>query len=299
MNNVYIEITDACNLHCSFCPSATIEDRSFMDSSLFQRCIEEAKRANAENVYFHVLGEPTLHPGFMHYVKKLATVGLKLTLTTNGTNIFRVGKGILQNDSIRQVNFSIHAYAELPKEKAEEHLQNVLDFCKMASVTRQDLYVNLRLWNIGDESALPWNEYALSQIGKCFDKKISIGNFSTRHKSFNVEGRIYIHEDTRFEWPKLQEPVHDPFNAESENAIIETMRGTCRALDTHTAILHDGTVVACCLDYGGSLRLGNIKENGLVEILNGKMALWVRDGFKNHELRHPLCRKCAYCKRFK
>ena len=95
MDNVYIEITDSCNLRCSFCPSSTkhcADSRQFMPSELFEKCIAGAQDVGAKNVYFHVLGEPTLHPGFAHYVKKLEATPLKLTLVTNGTTIARSGR---------------------------------------------------------------------------------------------------------------------------------------------------------------------------------------------------------------
>ena len=66
-----------------------------MSSELFERCIAEAATV-AENVYFHVLGEPTLHPGFGLFLKKLEETPLKLNLTTNGTTIARTGKQILR-----------------------------------------------------------------------------------------------------------------------------------------------------------------------------------------------------------
>ena len=293
MNSVYIEITNVCNLHCSFCPCGKEPtSRTFMDSKLFEACIAGAQEIGATNVYFHVLGEPTLHPGFAHYIKKLEQTPLKLTLTTNGTTIERTGRQILASPAVRQVNFSTHAYAELPRETAERYLQNVLDFCTLAIVERPDLYINLRLWNVGAEEASPWNSYMLGRIHETFGVDVTPGHFCSRHKSFNITGRLYLHEDTRFEWPSTQ-----PEN--SNNSLPEqNIAGTCRALDTHVAILHDGRVVACCLDHSGQITLGHIGEQSIAKILEGPLAQNIKEGFAQHELRHPFCQTCNFCKRF-
>lgn len=313
MNSVYIEITNVCNLHCSFCPCGTAADngyadgnvnaadyssmsarRAFMDSKLFEACISGAQEIGASNVYFHVLGEPTLHPGFAHYVKKLEQTPLKLTLTTNGTTIERTGRQILASPAVRQVNFSTHAYAEFPRETAERYLQNVLDFCRFAIVERPDLYINLRLWNVGAEEASPWNSYMLKRIHETFGVDVTPGHFCSRHKSFNITGRLYLHEDTRFEWPSIDERTGKALQTRDER-----IAGTCRALDTHVAILHDGRVVACCLDHSGQITLGNIGEHSLADILESPLARDIREGFAQHELRHPFCQTCSFCKRFK
>ena len=298
MKNLYIEITNACNLRCSFCPSSdckyeansgesqgTLDTgaRTFMSSTLFKRCITSAAEAGIENVYLHVLGEPTLHPGFALFLKEIRTAGLTLTLTTNGTTIARTAHHILNCSAVRQVNFSTHAYAELDREAAENHLRNVLDFCKIALAARPDMYINLRLWNIGDSTAGDWNSFAISRINETFGTQVAPRNFCSRHKSFPVTGRLYIHEDSRFEWP---------------GAASLEKKGTCHALETHAAILHDGRMVACCLDYSGQITLGNIADQGLAEILDSPTARNIREGFEKHELRHPFCQKCSYCRRF-
>lgn len=323
MNGVYIEITDVCNLHCSFCPCGKRKEdspRTFMSSELFERCITEAATVT-DQVYFHVLGEPTLHPGFGLYLKKLEQIStngkkLSLTLATNGTTIERVGKTILASHAVRQVNFSTHAYAELPHEQAARTLQNVLDFCQVARISRPDLYINLRLWNVGDSSSNSWNEYMLAAVNKAFDRHeensdksnapISLNHFCSRHKSFLIKGRIYLHQDSRFEWPSLDE------RRERKDERLETRgerseergernfpSGTCRALDSHVAILHDGRVVACCLDHSGQITLGRIQENSLRQILQSPLAVHIKEGFEKNELHHPFCQNCTFCKRFK
>lgn len=292
MNSVYIEITNACNLHCSFCPSSDCgheagsgASRSFMPSALFEKCIAGTVEAGIENVYLHVLGEPTLHPGFALFLKDIKAAGLTATLTTNGTTIRRVAHHILNCPAVRQVNFSTHAYAELPPDDAHGYLQDVLDFCKMALAARPDMYINLRLWNIGAATTGNWNGFAISRINETFNTQVAPGNFCSRHKSFPIAGRLYLHEDSRFEWPRTSSGVVN-------------VRGTCHALGTHAAILHDGRVVACCLDYSGQITLGNIANQGLPEILGSPAARNLREGFEKHELRHPFCQKCSFCKRF-
>ena len=265
-----------------------------MSTELFERCITESATV-AENVYFHVLGEPTLHPGFGMFLKRLEQTKLKLNLTTNGTTIARTGKLILASPAARQVNFSTHAYAELSPEIAKRNLQDVLDFCKMANAVRPDLYINLRLWNVGDNASDTWNRAMISKVNETFGRssgsaepsaQISLEHFCSRHKSFPVVGRIYLHQDSRFEWPELDE------------SRAKSTAGSCRALDTHVAILHDGRVVACCLDHSGQITLGRIQEQSLAEILESPAAKSLREGFEKHELRHPLCQNCTFCKRF-
>ncbi|OWU99637.1 radical SAM/SPASM domain-containing protein [Fibrobacter sp. UWR2] len=301
MDSVYIEITNVCNLRCSFCPSSDCryeagsgKPHTFMSSTLFRQCIAGAVDAGIENVYLHVLGEPTLHPGFALFLKDIKAAGLTATLTTNGTTIARAAHHILNSPAVRQVNFSTHAYAELPPSDARGHLENVLDFCRMALAARPDMYINLRLWNIGDSESGNWNKLMLARVNETFGTQVAPGNFCSRHKSFPIAGRLYLHEDSRFKWPKLDESTGNALQTKDERSAA----GTCHALDTHVAILHDGRVVACCLDYSGQITLGNIADQNLAEILGSPLARKLREGFEKHELRHPFCQKCSFCKRF-
>ena len=41
----------------------------------------------------------------------------------------------------------------------------------------------------------------LNKIAEVFGTQINLDHFCSKHKSFNVVDRIYVHQDSRFEWP--------------------------------------------------------------------------------------------------
>ena len=57
---IYIEITNVCNLNCSFCLNNKRE-KKFMSVSDFSHIIKEIK-PYTDYVYLHVKGEPLLNP---------------------------------------------------------------------------------------------------------------------------------------------------------------------------------------------------------------------------------------------
>lgn len=260
-----------------------------MDVELFKIALLKIQNVT-QKLYLHVLGEPTLHPHFFDFLEQINKTHLKLDLTTNGILIKNVKNNLLSSNALRQINFSTHAYAEVDFEKAKHYFQDLLDFSIEAMKIKPDLYINFRLWNIGDENSTQWNNYVLQKLKETLGVQINLSNFCSRHKSFLVKNRLYIHQDSRFEWPAIQK---------NTNTLVKSIKGTCRALSTHVAILHDGRVVACCLDYSGQITLGRIQEASIEEILSSPLAINLRDGFANHELRHPFCQSCTFCKRFK
>ena len=57
---IYLEITNVCNLKCSFC-HGTKRRKQFIDFEDFQQIL--AKIKNYTNyLYFHIMGEPLMHP---------------------------------------------------------------------------------------------------------------------------------------------------------------------------------------------------------------------------------------------
>ena len=57
---VYVEITKRCNLNCSFCVKENSEQKDLSLSDF--KMIADQLPELTSTVYYHILGEPLLHP---------------------------------------------------------------------------------------------------------------------------------------------------------------------------------------------------------------------------------------------
>lgn len=107
-----VELTNVCNLHCSYClrdEDALYHTRaSFFDAGLLRRVIREARESiKATNVMF-TGGETTLHPEFAAVLAVVREEGLKCSFVTNGWHFERVWPAVSANrDAVTHVAFSL------------------------------------------------------------------------------------------------------------------------------------------------------------------------------------------------
>jgi MoaA/NifB/PqqE/SkfB family radical SAM enzyme len=280
---IYIEISNVCNLHCDFCPEVE-RPQAFMPLALFERIAADVAPLT-EQVCLHLMGEPLAHPRISDIIEACAQVSLPINLTSNGTLLGGERSRALLRPIVRQINFSIHSFeANFPEEDINPYLDRIFQFTADALRLRPDLYINFRLWNL-EASSAQRNAHILAQIEAAFHAPAPTNIDPRRGKSRHVVGRLYIHFDTRFDWPNFNAPERSP-------------RGTCRALSSHLGILADGTVVPCCLDKEGIMALGDARRQTLSEILSGERASRMKQGFAQGRLLEDLCRHCGFISRF-
>ena len=272
---IYIEITNSCNFNCSFC-FTTSRTTKFMSVDDF-RTICERIRPFTNYIYLHVLGEPLLHPHIEDFLQIAQQAGLNVNITTNGGLLERK-KDILLKYPIRQINFSLHdAEENIQPENLTAYLQSILDFSKMAS---NQTYICLRLWNTSSATSHHFNQQILNQISSFFN--ISAPDLeTTTGNGIKLADHIFLQKSPRFEWPdeKLEAKVENRY---------------CYALRDHIAILADGTIVPCCLDADGSMKLGNIFTDNLKDVLQSSKALNIKKGFEQRKVVEPLCATCGF-----
>ena len=82
---IYIEITNVCNLNCSFCPKNS-RPKKFMSIEEFDTITDEISPLT-NTVCLHLMGEPLLHPNIKEIFEICGKKNLNVYLTTNGTLI--------------------------------------------------------------------------------------------------------------------------------------------------------------------------------------------------------------------
>jgi radical SAM protein with 4Fe4S-binding SPASM domain len=283
---INIEISNICNLQCNFCPEVH-RQKQVMSSELFSTIMHQASPLTDE-VCLHLMGEPLGHPELRKFVEICESVNVPINISSNGLLLNADRTELLLRPIVRQVNFSVHSFAaNFPGQSVANYAQKILRFTRLAMTERPDLYINYRLWDLDDKAqALPEN-LELRQI-LCEEFAVEFNDIKIdirRKKGYKLGGRVYLNLDSRFEWP-------------SPNSPVRSTSGTCHGLSTHFGILADGAVVPCCLDKEGVIRLGNVRDTKLSEILSCSRASAMRQGFAEHKLLEDLCQRCTFIERF-
>lgn len=282
----YIEISNICNLQCTFCPEVERE-KKILSPQNFRKVLREVLPFT-EQVCLHLMGEPLAHPEFPEILKICEEEGAVIHLTTNGTFLSKYGfETFLKSKSLRQINFSIHSYKDnFPGQDIRPYLYDILMFSREAMTLKPELYINFRLWNLLDTKEMrDENQDIINHICEFFQVPVNENIDLSFRKNKNITGRLYFHFDSRFKWPSY----NDPENGE---------RGFCHALSQQIGIHADGTVVPCCLDKEAGIPLGNVLTDNFSSILNSPRLKGMREGFQKQILTEELCRKCTYIRRF-
>lgn len=275
LRKVYLEITNRCNLRCAFCPGTRrpLRDLTLPEFDL----LTDRLRGHTEFLYFHLMGEPLLHPLLGEFLARAGEKGFRVILTTNGTLLDRRGEALLAAPALHKVNLSLQAAGGNPGLDPETYLDTVCAFGQEAAA--RGILVSYRLWNL-KHGVNPKNDPILSRLEKIFP-----GPWEENSRGVRLGERVYLNWGEEFQWPDL---------AGEPRQVVG-----CYGLKDQIGVLCDGTVVPCCLDHEGDVPLGNLFTQDLEEILNGPRAVALREGFLHRKAVEPLCRTCGYAGRFR
>lgn len=271
---IYIEITNICNLSCSFC-SKVEKPKRMMTTEEFTHILSEIK-PYTDNIYLHVKGEPLLHPNLLDFLYIAEEHDIKVNLTTNGVLFPNKIEELSKCKSLQKINFSLHSENDIPN-----YLENIFNSVEKL----KDKTVIYRLWTLQDGKFDEKSTKTVEKIIDYYNLSPEIVEKIYNENNVKISSTIYVDKDNEFEWP--------------DDKKNECNDGFCMALKTQVAILVDGTVVPCCLDSNGKINLGNIFTNSFESIINSKKCLDLKKSFQDRKPNEKLCLNCTYKNRFK
>ena len=311
IDRCYIEVTNVCNLNCDFCPKhrrqnrqLTIEEFDLLTDKICGRVIF---------LYFHLMGEPLLHPLLPDFIRIAREKGFRTVLTSNGTLLDKALS--LLSSLPHKVQLSLHSHESNGKGKLDEYINKVMQFAIPAA--EKGTCVVLRLWNQGGRESE--NEQVMQLLEQYVKKP-----WRERPDGYRLCDNLYLEFDRKFQWPTTQEPPSnspegeglldsiDPLNDVFEQKEVTKnsslggspmlitseyvpKRGAevfCKALHKQIGVLADGSLVPCCMDHNGDIILGNLFTQSLDEILDSPRAKAMIEGFRHHKATELLCRNC-------
>ena len=272
-SRVYVEITNICNMNCSFCHGHSRAPRQMTEEEYAH--ILSQLEGKTRYIYHHLMGEPLLHPLLPRFIEMACRAGFKPMITTNGTLLDRKGDALLL-PGLHKINISLHSFEGENREFHRNYIQKVADFSKKAR--EMGILISLRLWNNGCDDGK--NATALEVLRENFPQP-----WQENTRGYRILDGLFLEWGDRFVWPDE--------NAEDRGDCL-----TCRGLLDHFGILCDGTVVPCCLDSDGVIDLGNVFRQALSEILASPRAKAMVDGFRRRKAVEDLCRRCGYARKF-
>ena len=322
----FLELTNKCNFHCEFCPSdSQTRLQGYMDLSLVKKIFDEiSEKKIITTVNLHLMGEPTLHPKLNDILDYAKSKNVKVALTTNGSTLVKKKIPKLLNsisgeiiaslmtptkDSYKirgDVGLSWDRYVDNFRLLIQEHLKKILRGDKIqyeiifrvmvtnkkqigaAKVleTSSDVLGNYKQWSDYTETVekeiglIPFNRQTIDE-----DEILSILEKDERVVNVNIQKNIRIQFWRAFTFANTR--VSDEYK------LVPTEQAQfCPHPFTDFGVLWNGDVSLCCLDYDGTLKVGNVNNHSIEDVMKNNDSKKLRASMYGLEKLHPTCIKC-------
>lgn len=173
---IYVEISNVCNLSCSFCKNDKRDKRVLnLDEIelIFKRISNHTKY-----IYLHVKGEPLLHKDFDKIIDLAYKYDLFVNITTNGTLIKEKIDILINHKAIRQINISLHSLDK-------KYLPHIIELIKK----NQNKYIQLRFW--------------VDNLLSNYNYNYLINEFNNTNKE--IYKKTFISKEEEFNWPNIDD----------------------------------------------------------------------------------------------
>jgi MoaA/NifB/PqqE/SkfB family radical SAM enzyme len=287
-----------------------------MDLAMAKSALKQIAELDlAEKVTFHVMGEPMMHPRLLEIIEHAHSCGVPIGLTTNGALLKPETIRALAELDLRQIDISLQTPDEGSFQATrgkrvnfELYCERVLDLIAACAARPHPPIFKVRIMvtrfagKMREELKIPdfmgsgaalhetvrhWMQLIYrrleldkpnSEILEQKIRKLKIWRWNV----IEISPKIFLETYLLTDWG----------NTFITERMIEANFGYCFGMRDHFAILYNGDVTLCCVDFDGRTAFGNLKKAPLVEILNSPSLHRIMKGFHRGKILHQYCRRC-------
>lgn len=286
--HIAIEPTNACNAMCPVCETGKNEmDRrkGMLDKQVYEQFIDQVTK-HTNSLLFYFMGEPFLNKHAYEMIRYTRDKGIYVETCTNGD--FVDAEGVIFSD-INKISFQLGGMTEETHqryrvasslEKARKNLEAVLEARRKHPDSNVQVEVGLIVMRHNEHEVpefLKWAEELGVDIANVVDP--CVRNMLEAHAYLPEDKKYWYYDEKAFEQGVLKPSV--------------VPENECVWIWNSMQINWNGDAVPCCRDPNGLHVLGNVFEDGLMGVFNGKRAVDFRRRILSNQGSIDICRLCS------
>lgn len=253
-----IETTNRCNFKCNFCThSSSKRPKRFMSDELFREIIHEGAEVGIKSLDLRNFGEPLLDKDLHNKTRLAKKLGYEnIYIHTNGYLLDLSCFEKLRDAGMNLIIISLSPKREFEITRGKSFdviLENLIQISKLNGRSQ----VMIDFINTGFSS----------------DEEVQEFKILMDRLGYRIREEIELHN-----WANGLKISTGPIKM-------------CHRLWTSFTVLVDGSVSLCCLDYEGQMKLGDLNENSILEVINSPLYQALRKSHLDGAL-YGICEKC-------
>jgi FkbM family methyltransferase len=289
-----IETTNRCAMTCNHCPRTALLNRTLQDMDIrVLRDLLRQARPYAQHVYgrdgivkYIHYGEPTLYRLFGESIAFANSLGFRVTTSSTASAFHdKAIKEVVESqldqlwlifDGMDDETFRKIRGKGASFQRGLKQLEKLLDYRSVMKSSLPDIKVVM--------IKHPDNRHQWEEFNRFFSSINGVSSYLGHFSTFagNVESIN-----------RLQRLIaDDPEEAKEIERVARLNEHVCYYPWHSVSVLADGRVVPCCRDVNGSLVLGDLRHQSLLEIWKGEKIRELREAFLRRDRDNPLCQSC-------
>ncbi len=277
-NRITVELTNQCNVSCSFCPRQKVDMKTgYMDMKLYRKIIDEASSHLPVKLVIFFRGESLLHPHFIECLQYAKEKGIgPIQFATNGLLLNEETVDQILNTGIDFISFSLDTLDPNVYKSTRKHgdlnasMKNVIGLSKKCKERKRN------------GLPVPTLQVSTIELDDYMNEQKAFINFWKQHVDIV---RVYYEHDEkgRFRDSNVQQMLSNL-----------GQRQPCRKVFTDMLIYWDGSLALCNYDWEGGLDL-NINEMSLSDAWHSACYEKIRQMHNENTLSPAvMCSSCEH-----